>query len=93
MDEFGSLAHIGTPELLEFASSLLAMVRKEKSEAKMSMTAPVVLMRVCDTPERLDLLSQFQGDLIAAGTVVGTLEKIECPSGTEAKVEVTLAGN
>ena len=66
---------------------VLGAVRREKTNAKRSMRAPVVRLTVTDTPARLDALTLAVGDLRDAGTV-GELVLAE---GTELKVEVELA--
>jgi valyl-tRNA synthetase len=72
---------------LEVTADVLREVRKAKSQARRPMRAPVTLVRVSDTPERLDALELGSGDLMLAGSI----ERIETAVAEELSVEVELA--
>jgi valyl-tRNA synthetase len=72
---------------LAVAAEVLGEVRKAKSQAQRPMRAPVRLVRVHDTPQRLGALQLGLGDLLAAGAI----EQLECVESDELAVEVTLA--
>jgi len=54
---------------LEVASVVLGRIRKAKTEAQLSMRAPVTHLVVHDLPERLEALYAVRDDLYAAGNV------------------------
>jgi valyl-tRNA synthetase len=54
---------------LEVASVVLGRIRKAKTEAQLSMRAPVGRLVVHDLPERIDVLHAVRDDLCAAGNV------------------------
>ena len=72
---------------LAIAAEVLSEVRKAKSQAQRPMRAPVRLVRVHDTPERLRALQLGLGDLLQAGAIA-RLERVEAD---EFAVEVELA--
>jgi valyl-tRNA synthetase len=72
---------------LEVTADVLREVRKAKSQARRPMRAPVTLVRVSDTPERLDALELGAGDLMLAGSI----ERVETAVADELSVEVELA--
>ena len=72
---------------LTVAAEVLREVRKAKSEARLAMRAPVRLVRVHDTPERLSALRLGLGDLLAAGAV----QELKPVEAEEFGVEVELA--
>jgi valyl-tRNA synthetase len=94
--ELRALAGDGGPEgesraqreavALEVTADVLREVRKAKSQARRPMRAPVTLVRVSDTPERLDALELGSGDLMLAGSI----ERIETAVAEELAVEVEL---
>jgi valyl-tRNA synthetase len=78
----------GDPLVLEATSEVLGRIRRAKSEAHVSMRAPVSRVVVTDLGDRLAALEAGRADLIAAGNLIGPLVTWE---GTEMMVEVTLA--
>jgi valyl-tRNA synthetase len=77
----------GNPAVLETAATVLAQIRKAKSEAKVSMRAEAsqVIVRGPD----LELMRACARDLVAAGNI-GKLSLVPTPGG-ELTTEVTLA--
>jgi valyl-tRNA synthetase len=71
---------------LEVTADVLREVRKAKSQARRPMRAPVTVVRVKDTAERLDALELGSGDLMLAGSI----ERIETAVAEEFLVEVEL---
>ncbi len=69
------LAHIGGGEdaageqALAVSIDVLAAIRREKSEAKRALKAPIRLVAVRDAAARLQALEAARGDLMAAGIV------------------------
>ena len=57
------------PALCELASTLLRMIRKAKSDAKLSMKTPLALLEVHADAAQLAMLEQVQADLVNAGQV------------------------
>lgn len=78
----------GDPLALEATSEVLGRIRRAKSEAHLSMRAPVSRVVVTDLADRLAALQAGRADLIGAGNIVGPLVTWE---GTELMVEVSLA--
>ena len=78
---------LGDPLVLEVSGQALAAVRRAKTQARRSMRAPVVRVRVLDTPGRVEALRQAADDLRAAGAIAEL--RIE-PGGVPA-IEVELA--
>jgi valyl-tRNA synthetase len=72
---------------LEVTADALREVRKAKSAARAAMRAPVSLVRVHDSPERLQALSLGESDLLLAGSV----DRLEAVEAEEFRVEVELA--
>jgi valyl-tRNA synthetase len=77
----------GEEAALAVAADVLREVRKAKSQAKLPMRAPVRMVRVRDTPERLTALALGLDDLSAAGAI----ERLETGESEELAVEVELA--
>jgi valyl-tRNA synthetase len=75
------------PEVLAVAAAVLGEIRRAKSEAKRSMRAPVALVTVTDSPDRLTLLALAAADVRSAGNVA-SLQMVE---GHAFSVDVTLA--
>lgn len=65
-DEFPDVEDRGT---FDVAVEVLAQIRKTKSESKVSIKAPVELLRVEGPTDRLGLLEEVKDDLFAAGNV------------------------
>ncbi len=79
-----------TPEstpVLDAAVDVLGAVRREKTNRKRSMRAPVVRLAITDTPARLEALRLALGDLRDAGTV----DQLVLTEGAELRVDVELA--
>jgi valyl-tRNA synthetase len=74
-------------QALEVSAEVLHEVRKAKSEARVRMSAPVALLRVHDSAERLRALELGRDDLLAAAAV----ERLELLAGGPFAVEVELA--
>ena len=68
-------------------AEVLARVRRAKTEAKVSMRAPVEKVVVRDTPERLAALDRGRADLLEAGSI----SELVTEPGDQLDVEVTLA--
>jgi valyl-tRNA synthetase len=77
----------GEEAALAVTADVLREVRKAKSQAKLPMRAPVRMVRVRDTAERLGALQLGLGDLSAAGAI----ERLETDESDELAVEVELA--
>ena len=73
--------------VLDVAADVLAQVRRAKTTAKRSMRAPVAVLTVADTPQRIAALRSAEGDVRDAGGVV-TFDTTEAG---EFAVEVELA--
>jgi len=69
------------------ASEVLGQIRKAKSEAKLSMRAPVTRVVVTDTPERIAALREAADDVREAGSVA----QLDFVEGDELAVSVELA--
>jgi valyl-tRNA synthetase len=72
---------------LEVTADVLREVRKAKSQARRPMRAPVKLVVVRDTAERLAALALGEGDLVLAGSI----ERIQTTEDEDFAVEVELA--
>ncbi len=72
---------------LEVTATVLAAVRKAKSQAQRPMRAPVARVLVCDDAERLAALALGADDLRAAGAI----ERLDTEPADEHSVEVELA--
>jgi valyl-tRNA synthetase len=79
--------HNADPLVFDVASDVLEQVRKAKSEAKVSLAAPVALVVVRDTAARLAALEPAIADVVAAGKV----EELLTETADEFAVAVTLA--
>jgi len=77
----------GDPRLLDEVSGVLAAVRRAKTEAKRSMKAPVLLVRVSGPAERLSLVRGADSDLRDAGNVT----QLEFVEADEFSVQVELS--
>ena len=82
------LAGDGDPELVTVAAEALAAVRKAKSEAKVSMRAPVQTAVVHAPPAQVALVEAVRRDLVAAGIIA---ELTVSPGDGPMTVEVVLA--
>ncbi|MFO7291796.1 MAG: valine--tRNA ligase [Actinomycetes bacterium] len=58
--------YAGEPEVLEVTAEVLSLVRKAKSDAKVSMRTPARRVVVTDVPARLEVLRLAAGDLAEA---------------------------
>jgi valyl-tRNA synthetase len=76
----------GDALVLEMAGTTLAAIRKTKSEAKVSMRAPVAKVVVRDTAERVAALRAAESDVRDAGSVAELVMEEGDPS-----IEVELA--
>jgi valyl-tRNA synthetase len=77
----------GDPAVLDVAGQILSEIRKAKTEAKLSLKAPVERVAVSDTAERLDALRAAQVDVLAAGNVA----ELDATDADEFAVTVSLA--
>ena len=64
-----SIAEDADPAVFAIAAEVLGAVRKEKALAKLSLKAPVLLVTIRDTAERLASLRLTEADLRAAGSI------------------------
>jgi valyl-tRNA synthetase len=85
--ERAELGDVTGPEVLDVAAEVLAAVRRAKTEAKVSMRAPVERVVVGDTAERIAALELARGDLIDAGKI----ESLETQPADALSVEAELA--
>ncbi|MDH3254883.1 MAG: valine--tRNA ligase [Acidobacteriota bacterium] len=74
---------------LEVASSVLAEVRKAKTEAKVSLRTEVARATVVDAADRIEALRLVAGDVESAGKI----SQLELVVGEAFSVEVELAGD
>jgi valyl-tRNA synthetase len=81
-------AAAGDPTVFAVAGDVLGVVRKEKSEQKVSLATPVDRIVVYDTAERLTALRAALEDVREAGKVAGDIDLEE---GPELSVKVWLA--
>jgi valyl-tRNA synthetase len=72
---------------LDVTADVLSEVRKAKSEARQKMRAPVELVVVHDTTDRLQALELGSDDLLLAGSI----ERLDMVASDEFAVEVELA--
>ena len=80
--------------VLAVAVDVLRAVRRAKSDAKVSMRAPVARAEVRDLPERLDALRVAEADVADAGAVEGfELVAVDDPSEAETTVELAHAAD
>ena len=75
------------PAVLEIVSEVLGQVRRAKTGAKRSMRAPVAVLTVTDSPDRLAALSLAEDDLRDAGGVIELVTRAD----SEPAVDVVLA--
>ena len=73
--------------VLDVAAGVLGLVRRAKTTAKRSMRAPVAVLTVTDTADRLEALAAAEGDLRDAGGVVELVTAV----GDEPAVDVVLS--
>ena len=74
--------------LLETAGEVLSLIRKAKTQAQVSMRAPVARVAITADRDRLALIAQAEGDIRNAGVVESPLQLSE---GDEFSVEAVLA--
>ena len=82
------MAQRGDVAVLDMAAHVLGETRKAKTAAKVSMRASVARLVVRDSPERLALLAEAEGDLREAG---GVIELVTRPGPPHVHVELALA--
>jgi len=87
-DEIASLSADGDRAIVADTAIALSLVRKAKSEAKVSMKADVASAVVRGPAESLDRISAVAGDLKATGSIA---EMTFEPGGDAVTVDVTLA--
>ena len=75
------------PEVFAIAAEVLGAVRKEKALAKVSLKAPVRLVTVRDSAERLAKLRLSEADLRGAGSIQAFVYE----EAAEPSIEVELA--
>ena len=90
-DALRALASSGDKAALATATEALRMIRKAKSEAKLSMRAVVSVAVFTGTPEMLKHLDSVATDLKAAGSIE-ELETVSAPDATDLQAEIVLAG-
>jgi len=82
----------GSPTLpLTVASRVIAAIRKAKSDARLSMRAPVDLVRVSGDPVEIEAAAAVAGDLRSAGRVA-ELELVPALSGLDVAVTLSRPG-
>ena len=86
-----ALAPSGDKASLATATQALRMIRKAKSEAKLSMRAVVSVAVFTGTPEMLKHLDSVATDLKAAGSIE-ELKTVSAPDSTDLQAEIILAG-
>jgi valyl-tRNA synthetase len=75
------------PLVFTVAGEVLAAIRKEKSEQKVSLASPVERVLVCDTVERIEALHAALGDVRETGKIIGA---VDTEPSTELAVKVWL---
>ena len=90
-DTLRAVAPSGNIAALATATQALRMIRKAKSEAKLSMRAVVSVAVFTGTPEMLKHLDSVATDLKAAGSIE-ELETVSAPDATDLQAEIVLAG-
>ncbi|MGB4734783.1 MAG: valine--tRNA ligase [Candidatus Nanopelagicales bacterium] len=90
-DTLRAVAPSGNIAALATATQALRMIRKTKSEAKLSMRAVVSAAVFTGTPEMLKHLDSVATDLKAAGSIE-ELETVSAPDATDLQAEIILAG-
>ena len=78
---------VGVDLVLEMAAAVLGKIRQAKSTAKRSMRAPVAILTVTDTPERIAALLAGWDDLRDAGGV----DELVTVEGGQPDIQVELA--
>ncbi|MDH4364643.1 MAG: valine--tRNA ligase, partial [Acidimicrobiia bacterium] len=86
-DALRAAAGEGAAELLPLAGTVLTELRKTKTEAKLSLRAPITTATIVDTAERLALLGPALADLRDASVAAELL----MAEGTELAVSAQLA--
>jgi valyl-tRNA synthetase len=87
-DAVRALANDGDPALVDDVAEVLTLVRKAKSDAKVSMKADVASAVICAPADRMVRLRGAQADLASTGRIAD-LTFVEQPGPIE--VRVTLA--
>ncbi|MFM7597687.1 MAG: valine--tRNA ligase [Actinomycetota bacterium] len=87
-EEILDIAGTGDSQTVADTAAALSLVRKAKSEAKVSMKADVERARVTGPAESLQRIADVAGDLKAAGSIA---ELEFAPGGDAINVDVTLA--
>ncbi|MDE0975611.1 MAG: valine--tRNA ligase, partial [Candidatus Nanopelagicales bacterium] len=90
-DALRALAPSGDKAALATATEALRMIRKAKSEAKLSMRAVVSVAVFTGTPQMLKHLDSVAPDLKAAGSIE-ELKTVSAPDSTDLQAEIFLAG-
>jgi len=90
-DALRALASSGDKAALATATEALRMIRKAKSEAKLSMRAVVSVAVFTGTPKMLKHLDSVATDLKAAGSIE-ELKTVSAPDSTDLQAEIILAG-
>ncbi|HEY2430740.1 MAG TPA: valine--tRNA ligase [Acidimicrobiales bacterium] len=81
------LGEVGDAAVLDMASDLLGAIRRAKTEAKRSMKAPVVALRVAGPAAALELVRAAEADVREAGNIAA----VEYADAPELSVDVELA--
>jgi valyl-tRNA synthetase len=68
-DELRALGAAADPSVFAAASDVLKLIRREKSNAKLSMRAPISRAEISGPQDTLDLIAAFGGDLKEAGAI------------------------
>ncbi len=89
-DDWAAWPTDGDDAVLEVASRVLQSIRRAKSDAKVSMKAPVAEVEVRDLPEQLEALRDALADVGDAGAAEG-FELVEVDDPSKAGVDVRLA--
>jgi valyl-tRNA synthetase len=87
-DELRALAADAHPGVFTAASEVLKLIRREKSNAKLSMRAPISRAEVSGPQATLDLIDAFGADLKEAGTIADLATR---RAGDELGVDVEFA--
>ena len=82
-----SMVEDADPAVFAIAAEVLGAVRKEKALAKLSLKAPVLLVTIRDTAERLASLRLTEADLRAAGSI----QAFAYEEAAEPSIQVALA--
>jgi valyl-tRNA synthetase len=87
-DELRALAADADPGVFTAASDVLKLIRREKSNAKLSMRAPISRAEVSGPQHTLELIDAFGADLKEAGTIA---DLATGSAGDELSVDVEFA--